>query len=210
MNKFVIVIILSFNTFFVFAQTNDEYFSDSYKSKDSTFYKEFKKEYKPQKLNLNVELGTGVGSNLKGGNYITTYVAPRLSYDLTPKFKINGGIKIANTTMNDFAYYNYLEGVQKMNGNILQTTIFLQGTYQLSKRLTISGTGIYEMASFDSYENKKNSYNFDGKGMAVGFNYKLSENSSIGIELQMSKGLSPYHNAYGCGTSFMTPSLRSW
>jgi len=43
MNKFVIVIILSFNTFFVFAQTNDEYFSDSYKSKDSTFYKEFKK-----------------------------------------------------------------------------------------------------------------------------------------------------------------------
>lgn len=148
-------------------------------------------------LDFHMEVGTSFGTNFNGGSLFTTYIAPQFSYQVSERFHLNGGISLAHNTSNNFmlpAYHDlYGIGYTPVSGNFLNASLFIQGEYQVNERLLINGTAYKQTELLKTPKVNPQAFNFEGEGIAVGFEYKIGENSSIGAQFGVSRQSSPYH-----------------
>jgi hypothetical protein len=151
------------------------------------------------KVSGSVSMGAGVSFlNSTKNTAFTTFIAPKIGYQLTNKFKLNVGLMHYTVTGNTFMPMNQNEaflnsGNKTVSGNL----IFAEGQYQLNKKVILSAA---VMTDVNSFSNKQNNY----KAISLGMDYKVTEHSTIGFRANVSQGNSPYSNNRIGGSSFGT------
>ena len=114
----------------------------------------------------------------------TTFVAPKINYRLTEKFRLNVGFMHYTATPNTVFFLNNNEAlINNKNRNISGNLVMLGGDYKLNKKVTLSGAVMMDANSLNK-NNQQNNY----KAASFGIDYKVSEHSSIGIRTTVSQG----------------------
>jgi hypothetical protein len=146
-----------------------------------------------KRMSFSVDVGFGfAASKYNSGAY--TYISPYLSYLVTPRFKLDvGGI-----LQQGFSGFNNSElngfGVGNNGTNAL---LFVRGNYLVTDRLIVSGS-VYKTFTNNNtlnteFPGKKNS--LDNYGLNIGAEYKITENLSIGAQVNFSNGNNyPFYN----------------
>jgi hypothetical protein len=145
---------------------------------------------KPKKLSkdrvsASISAGTGI-SFLNGKNTaFTTFIAPKIGYQLTNKFKLNIGLMHYSITGNTFMPLNQNESLlNNSNKTVTGNLIFAEGQYQLNKRTVLSGALMVDASN----SNRQNNF----KAVSMGLDYKVSKHSTIGFRATVSQGTSDY------------------
>ena len=160
------------------------------------------------KVSFGLEMGTSFGVSSGSGGLFGVYVSPHVKYKVSPKFSVNFGATISNSN-----YINYLspygfENTVRFDNNITQTFLYAEGQYQVNNRLMINAKGYKEIYRFDEPQINPRALDLDGGGVAVGFQYKVTENFHFGAEIGMRKGNTPY-NPYSVG-NFGQPGFNNF
>ncbi len=181
MKKLITFTLFLVSASFLGAQsTTDDYFTTS----------------KPKLLSrdrVSTSVSVGAGLSFFGSSKntaFTTFIAPKIGYQMTNKFKLNLGLMYYSITGNTFMPMNQNEALfnssnKTRTGNLL----FVEGQYQLNKRIAVSGAVMYDANNFP---NKQSNY----KAVALGMDYKVSKHSSIGFKAIISQGENPYYNTH--------------
>jgi hypothetical protein len=195
MKKLITFTLLLFSASNIEAQnTSEDYYTQLKKkliSKDS--------------FSASISAGTGIHFlNSTNKAAYTTFVAPKIGYQLNKKFKLTIGLMHYSISGNTFMPVNQNDaflnsGNKTLNGNIL----FIEGQYQLNKRTTFAGAAMYDANNFS---NKNGNF----KGVAIGLDYKINKHGTISFQTIISQGETPYSNStngmnnFGNTSSFMS------
>lgn len=157
---------------------------------------------KDKKLSVGMEMGTAFGVGSNSGGMFGVYAAPHFSYKISPRFRLNFGVRVENT--NFLNYYNpynpyFPEYTQTFDQNITRTLIYAEGQYLVNPRLMINTKVYKEVATFGEPKLNPHALDLDGGGVSVGFNYKINDNMHIGAEFSYSKGSNMYNPFYPTG-----------
>ncbi len=189
MKKIITFILISLLTLSLFAQINneDDYYDPNFNTglDSANFYPEKNIE---KKLTTNITAGS-MFFNSNYGNAFSSYIAPSLDYSISKKFKIRTGLMLANTNL--FSSGN--SEISSYSNRYNNVMLFAQGEYQLNKKILLRSTIIKDLNN--SFSNSSfESYSF-------GFDYKVSEKTSIGIDIQFSKNNYPFYHNTGFGNT---------
>lgn len=189
MRKLITFTLFLFSAAFSQAQsTTDDYFNPS---KPKLLSKD--------RVSASISAGAGVSFlSTSKTTAFTTFIAPKIGYQLTNRFKLNVGLMHYSITGNTFMPINQNEALFNTNnkartGNLL----FVEGQYQLNKRVAVSGAVMYDA---NNMANRQNNF----KAVSVGMDYKVSKNSTLSFRTVVSQGNSPYiNNGFGAQTNPM-------
>nr|NQU90148.1 hypothetical protein [Bacteroidota bacterium] len=145
-----------------------------------------------KKVSLRLEMGTSFGVGSGQGNLFGVYVSPNISYRINPKFRINFGATIRNSNFVNYYSPYSMESTARFSDNFTQTFVYVEGEYMLNPRLMLTAKAYKEVYTFNEPSVNPRALNMDNGGVAVGFNYKVNENTRIGAEFSFNKGRSPY------------------
>ena len=199
MKKLITSISFLFCVSIILSQTTTD---DYYNPAKRNFFSE-------DKVVTSLSMGTGVGFlNSTKSPAITTFIAPKIGYQLSPKFQLNIGLMHYTLAGNTFMPINNHEALFNTNNNSISGNLFfVEGQYKINKRFSMSGAVLMDANSF----NKQNSY----KAVSLGLNYKVAEHTFITLTTTVSKGQGNYFNAndkanpyyYGNGNNDMFRSI---
>lgn len=139
------------------------------------------------RVSVSLTAGTSVRfmSNSSSAGF-TTFIAPKVNYQLTDKFRLNFGLIHYSTSPNTAILLNRNEGIlNQSNKNISGNLVFVGGEYLLNKNVLISGA---MMMDANSFSNKQNNF----KAASLAIDYKVSEHTTIGIRASIEKGNQDY------------------
>ena len=179
------LILFSFVLFFItgtaFAQY--DYYSPADTSSKTIIdnFANSKSLLKHNRLGFSMEMGVGVsGSKYGSGTY--TYASPFLTYRVSPKFRLDVGASYIqgfnNNGINEFYF----------GKNPACLSVFARGNYLVNDKLLISGA-VYK--TFDLNQPQTSDLNSQKKslnnyGIMVGAEYKITENLTIGAQVNFS------------------------
>ena len=131
-----------------------------------------------------------VGTMYAGRFGAASYLSPVLGYQLTPRFRVFAGgtylrtfpgVGLAPGTTGDAATPGALRGY---NRYIVQGG----GTYDVSARLSLTGTAWKELTPLTSNGYRVNPYAGFGQGMSLRADYQVTPNFSVSGGVRMSQG----------------------
>lgn len=143
------------------------------------------------RVSASISAGAGISFLNSKNTAYTTFIAPRIGYQLSNKFKLNIGLIHYTMTGNTFMPINQNESLfnssdRSLSGNM----VFLEGQYKLNRRVIMSGA---VMTNVNNFSSRQNSF----KAMSLGMDYKVSRHSTIGFKAIISQGETPYYNNPG-------------
>ncbi len=170
--KFLGILLSVFVSSFTFAQDDYVLDKDSLKIKD--------------KIHYNFTMGAGFGYSSNAGEFFGMYYSPSITYDVSSRFKIRGGVTYANSMANNYPVltdYGYVP----FDGNISQYYTYVEGIYSVNERLNVGGSIFYDFTNYqdimgNSYQNRDNLNNVGYSGF---FEYKLNHGMSIMGEIRV-------------------------
>lgn len=172
-----------FSTLSVFSQ-NEEMDTDQF---DVSGYQEENQvdipAVKEDRLKTNLELGTSFTyspRNFYGPSY---YVAPNLSYLVTPRFSLSAGVGFEYSTL--YPLYNIPDAENTM---LPMTRVFLftSGSYLLTERLVLTGSVYKTINDVPKLSQYSRPMNYNYQGVDLGILYQINNNFSIGFHMRMS------------------------
>ena len=161
-----------------------------------------KKTQTNDKIGYNLSVGTSFISAKGFGSGMASYVAPEVSYKLSPKVKINAGVMFLNS---NFAvsrprYFVNEQSVVVKTKPTNSALAYVAGDYLVNSRLSISAMILKDVAN--------NQNNFSGttpvQSMSVHMNYKITDNITFGAGVHINQGGNfgyPYPN-YNFGPAY--------
>lgn len=190
MKKLITQILFLYCSSIVVAQTSIE---DDYIAKP--------KNISQNRVSASISMGTGLSFlNSTKSTVYSTFVAPKINYQISPKFKLNIGLMHYTFSSNTFMQLNSKESVLNSgNKSISGNIIFVGGDYQLNPKLIMSGS---VMVDANEVRTKQNNF----KAATLGFDYKISERSSIGFKASVSQGNNDYFMNSGTGNFDYNPN----
>ena len=162
-------------------------------------------------IHVGVTAGTQFTTTSGYGSGLSTYVSPNLTYRLSNRFSISGGISIVNTSLYGVKpWYSSVEGnsIPGFSGNFTQTTLWVSGQYLLGDHITITGT-LYKTLDVPgtTYSNYP-FYKSNPQGAHLNVGYKVNDHFHIEAGFGYSQGGYGYHyDPYNpvFGNSYNTP-----
>lgn len=150
------------------------------------------------RLSLGVETGASVATGSAQFSSYETYVAPHLQYDFTPRFSVRTGLMFSRGSVSNGLPFTR-EGFNSFSGNYNRTAVYAEGIYEMTHRLKIRSSIMYDMYNWDSAEMGNNSLYSPGlKAYSIGFDYQISPNASIHFRYTARQGtVSPFGYNYG-------------
>ncbi|MBN2667931.1 MAG: outer membrane beta-barrel protein [Bacteroidales bacterium] len=140
-----------------------------------------------------VAIGASVGIGSGNSTMLSTYINPRINYQLTPRFQVSMGLMAVRSHFDNYTYYNFYESqTQVINANTNSAYFTLQGAYLLSENIKVYG-GIMigaqrmDMPNANFIENTPKAYQ-------LGLEYKIGKHTAIQLEIQYHENNNPYHN----------------
>ena len=151
-------------------------------------------------LHIGVQAGTEFTSTSGYGSGFSTFLSPTLTYPVSKKFIISGGISVINTTLYGYKpWYSFPEG-GSYTGNITQAMLWVSGQYLLGDRITITGTAYKTIDIFGDKPGNSSFYKNNPQGGYLNIGYKISDNMHIEAGFGYSRG----SNGYSFGNPFNT------
>ena len=158
-----------------------------------------------QLMNIDVQLGTSFTSSFTGSPMMSSYIAPILNFNISPRFNLSvGGILMNNHTsvFNQFAPGSIEQGSLpgRLNSDF---AVFASGNWLVNNKLLVYGSAYTSKFSANNYSpfrlNSSLSRNDHFDRYTLGAKYKLSNMFTIGAQVEYSDGLNPYYrfNPYG-------------
>ncbi|MEH0154916.1 hypothetical protein V6R21_12295 [Limibacter armeniacum] len=132
-----------------------------------------------------MQLGTGFGVSNGWGSYSSTQVSPSMRFLATPKLSISAGLSVGYTQLYGAPVLTS-EGFQKTDGGFVSSTYYVQGSYQATDKLTISGTVFYQNNNMRQTSPFMKSNDF--KGVDLQLEYKVSDKVTIGGRIMTASG----------------------
>ncbi|MCB2220798.1 MAG: hypothetical protein KQI35_10415 [Bacteroidetes bacterium] len=167
-----------------------------------------------KKLDVNVELGTYFSTSSGYGSGFGTYIAPELSYALTPKFRLTAGLRVFQTSTINEGTSSTLLYPFPYHGNAFGSLIYVKGNYLLTENLMVSGTAFKQVDPFRMNHQGVPGPSLDYQGIIMGLDYKIGENFFIHGEVEFSngagyRGMSPLNSGFNHSNPFMrNPFMR--
>jgi len=159
------------------------------------------------KVKFSFIAGTSFFYSPKTFSGTSLYVAPKLSYLVTPKLRLNVGIMLVQQRFN-LSYPLYTNSLTEQKSVVIKNTSSLQGIafaeadYLLSDKLTISGSIYKSINPNDKTQDMawKNSFQM----MSMGVNYKINNYLSVGAGVRMvqTSGYNPFFSV-----PYMSPEI---
>lgn len=151
------------------------------------------------KTDFDVSLGSSMMATGGGGSMFMNYAFPKLSMQPNQDLKIEAGVLMMNTSMNNVQPFGLSTqpGQTSLNPNYTDSYAYASGEYQVNEKLIVKGSA-YKKFNMNSQMQSAHpqAFNFDAYGAQMGFRYKLSENTSIGGSVSFRKGYDPLNPGY--------------
>jgi hypothetical protein len=143
-----------------------------------------------RKTSWNVSLGSSVMGNQRSGVLFSTFIAPRVNYNINNKWSIGGGVIVSNYSLSNSRLLSNEKTGSTFPQNFTQSLLFVQGTYRASDRLTVNAMVYKSMDPGRTFGNQSqvNAFNSNLKGVMLDVNYKITENTSFNIGFNYSDG----------------------
>ena len=152
----------------------------------------------PKRLDFGMTVGTSVSyfSGLGGG--MSHFLAPHANYQVSDRFRLQGGVLFSYTSMNFGTSNNEIGFVSPMLVRpTMQTFAYVQGEYDLNEKLTLTGRVFGGMSSFNMPGELNNTARLGIYGAAGGFKYQVNEKSSFSVEAQFIRSDHPLPGTLG-------------
>jgi hypothetical protein len=146
-------------------------------------------------LHVGIQAGTEFMTTSGNGSGLSTFLSPTLTYPVSKKFIVSGGISVVNTSLYGFKPYYSFPEEKSYSGNITQARLWVSGQYLLNDRVTITGTAYKTIDIFGEKPGNSSFYRNNPQGAFLNVGYKISDNIHIEAGFGYSKGL----NGYSCG-----------
>ncbi|GEM_PF-737240 len=190
---FLLATILFFAVSTSFGQIMRQALPNFYLPIDSTLIdKNNKEKLNNSKMNFRMSIGTGISSISGMGTCSNSYLAPSIDYKLNNNLNFHfSGIFMSNNMFNENNFNsNNLFNQQTNNWGISGS-----GNYKLGGKTNIIGSGVYYNNSQSVFDQQYlNSLNQNYSAVAVGVNYKITENVHINAQVRFSNGINPYYS----------------
>jgi len=146
----------------------------------------------PKRLQTYIGIGTEFTTSSGFGSGFSTYISPSLSYRVSPRFSVRTGVTISNTTLFNYRPWYWSEPSQQLDANFTKAMIWVQGSYMVTDRLTISGAGFKEFTLSDNstYYNPYTDNN--PYGIYLNASYKINDRMYIQAGFGYTKDYMPY------------------
>ncbi len=156
-------------------------------------------------LQIGVQVGTQFTATSGYVSGFSTFLSPTLTYPVSNRFQISGGISIVNTTLYGVKpFYSFPEekSMSGFSGNITQTTLWVSGRYLLSDRVTVSGTIFKTVDILGQKPGSTPFYNYNPQGAYLNVGYKISDHMHIEAGFGYTRGSNgysydPYNPVFG-------------
>ncbi len=157
-------------------------------------------EIKEKRWSSSFTAGTQFSTFNFGGEKVSafsTFIAPRLTYNLTDRLMVSGGIMAVNSGINGY------QPIAETNtgGNLYTTYLFAQGDYLLNDRVTLFGSAFKQLDG----SNPLAPGLYPNESYTVGLDYKVANGMYFGVQVSAgSGGYAPYgfpagRNSFGGG-----------
>ncbi len=147
------------------------------------------------RLHFGVSMGTSVAFSRGQDAVMGHFIAPTLSYQVNDRFTVFGGVALQYNSLNNPYTYNNPESgssIMLMRPR-MQTSMFVGGEYAVNDKLTLTGSVFANTASLQVPGLDPQTYNLNNYGVSGGFWYKVNDKASIGAQVQISRGNSPFN-----------------
>jgi hypothetical protein len=168
-----------------------------------------------KKVSFYISTGMMLGTAGNKANFAASYLAPSLSYNVSPRFRIRvGGLLFFNSFYNPAISSSLSEeSSSRLTDNL---ALFVAADYFLSDRITVTGS-LYRLPEYSIFGsgmapqvyNRNNAYyRMPSESMSLGLNYKIFPGLSIGAEFRFSNDNSYYlyTPAFMPGTGLYDPA----
>lgn len=148
-------------------------------------------------LDFDLQVGSSFGTTFGQGSAFNYYFMPSLRKPITPKLTLSTGVIFSQTNFNNLNFFP-IEGQfqhQNFSPQLNQFTYFVNAQQQLSEKLFMSGTLIYEKNFFPG-NSMMQQRNFDSQGLMMDFTYKVNDNFSFGAGFRYSNNNNQFMNLY--------------
>ena len=160
-----------------------------------------------KKMDVGVQLGTSFSTDFNKGHAFSTMVAPEIRYRVNERFRIRGGISIANTEYgNTLVYSPY--GYNRFTGNITQGMLYVSGDYMISPKVVLSGTAYKEFSIDHGGPENGLRPGYDGKGVMMNLRLMPTENMFIDVGAEFYQGNNPWRG--GTYNPYYSPMRPYW
>ena len=148
------------------------------------------------KIHYNFTMGAGFGYSSNAGDFFSTYYSPSISYSVSPRFSVRGGVTYVNSMANNYPLLTDF-GYTSFNGSISQYYSYVEGIYSVNERLNVGGSIFYDFTNYNdingiNYSNTNALSNLGGSGF---FQYKINEGMSVIGEIRINDR-NPYGNRF--------------
>ena len=160
----------------------------------------------PKKVDYHLSIGTQFSTSSGYGSGLSSFITPSINYTINKRLRIGGGISIVNTTLFNFKPYYPVENSPAYNENFNTATVFVNGQYLLSDRLTIYGCAFKQflLSGNPLPYSLYNPFSRDGaQGIQMNVDYRIGKNFHIQAGFGYSKGTNIYSDPFG---NFISPS----
>ena len=168
-----------------------------------------------QLMKVDVQLGTSFTSSFTGSPMMSSYIAPTLNFNISPRFNLRVGGVLMNYFTSEFNQFvpGGMEQVILPGRLNYDFALFASGNYLVNKKLLVYGSAYTSKFSANNYSPfRLNSSSFRKNHFdrfTLGAKYKLSNAFTIGAQVEYSDVLNPYRfNPYG-RSSYRSRSLYS-
>jgi len=158
------------------------------------------KTFKPRKFNVHLSLGSQFSSYGSYGSEFSSIVSPTVTYDVSKRFRLQGGFSIINTNYFGLKSFFSEQNSPAYNGNCTSAILFFSGQYLLSNKITITGSAFKEfplMGDPPPYSPYQLFSKEGAQGIRMDVNYKIGENFQIQAGFGYSKGVNMYYSPFG-------------
>jgi predicted porin len=158
-----------------------------------------------------VQYSLNAGTSFSFGTFKSSsyYIAPQLTYQLTPKFRLNTSLIFINSniTAPGNATLNLGQNQaclfeQKTN----ETIVYASGDYQLNDKILITGSVIKNFNSPTSSKMEQAGWRNSFQMMSMGLQYKITPNITLGAQFKVVQGDNLYNPLYYNMYSYGSPN----
>jgi len=205
MKKYITVAILVLLPAFIFAQLAHP--RPEYYRPDTTKKVADNSSFDAKKLDYHLEIGTSVGGMLGGGSFMSSYIAPSVSYPITSRLNLTAGVVMEKNYFNNIPTFNGDGSITSTNSNSINNYFFAKADYLVSERLRVTGSILYGMNQMGiTGTNNINTPNVSAYSFSA--DYKIMDGMHIGISVRKSQGFNPYnYNPYQSQPMIGTPFI---